>query len=341
MPCARMLRRSAERSTLILVATSLALAACTATDRPVDDPGVGAPLLHRPFSADSWWNTPVPANAPTNPDAAAILDYMQHAPESGGGCARLAGATNGWGQPVYYSQPGDPVYDVTVASAAQPPELQALRIPADARSAPTSDAAMTVYDAQRGYVVALTGASFDSGSGSWTARGATVTYLDSNGLHVDTGASDDPRNVGSHRGNNGATMMVEYDEVAAGAIQHVLKVASGPEVSRRHVFPMIGSDGTSTASAAPPEGLRFRIKPEVDLGAWDLNPEARIIAQALQTYGFYIGDSGGVTALKLENTEAAGRGQLWQIPSTALCALPISSQYWDVLPEGYYPGRGD
>lgn len=341
MPFACMFRRSADRWTLILVVTSLAVAGCTAASERVDEPGRQAASLHRPFTSDSWWNTPVPADAPTNPNAAAILDYMQHAPQSGGGCARLAGATNGWGQPVYRSTPDDPVYDVSVGSANPPPELHALRIPADARSAPTSDAAMTIFDAQKGYVVALTGASFDSGSSSWTARGATVTYLDSNGLHVDTGASDDPRNVGSHRGNNGATMMVEYDEVAAGAIQHVLKVASGPEVSRRHVFPMIGSDGTSTSPAAPPEGLRFRIKPEVDLGAWDLNPEARIIAQALQTYGFYIGDSGGVTALKLENTDAAGRGQLWQLPSTALCSLPLSREYWDVLPEGYYPGRGD
>ena len=34
----------------------------------------------------------------------------------------------------------------------------------------------------------------------------------------------------------------------------------------------------------------------------DLQPEALVIARALQDYGFYIGDSGGTTALKLENT---------------------------------------
>ncbi len=338
MPIVRVPPRTAWRWTLLGMAACLAVSSCT-VQPPARDPD---PRLQtfRPFTADSWWNTPIPADAPSNPDAAAILDYMQTVPQSGGGCVRLAGANNGWGQPVYRAAPGDPEYDVTVASAVRPPELAALRIPANAQSAPTSDAAMTVFDVQKGYVVALTGAEFDAKTRSWSARGATVTYLASNGLHVGTGASDDPRNSGSHRGNNGAVMMAEYDEVAAGTIDHVLKVASGPEVSTRFVFPMVGSDGASTSRTAPPEGLRFRIKPSVDIGAWDLNPQARIIAQALQTYGFYIGDSGGVTALKLENTEAAGRGQLWDVPATALCGLPISTQYWDVLPEGYRPETG-
>lgn len=333
MQTARSAWRAGGRWALVGLVASLVLGACTAV--PPAPERAAEVLIYRPFAADSWWNTPIPADAPSNPDATVILDYMQTAAQAGAGCLRLAGASNGWGQPVYRAQPGDPSYDVTVVNATQPPELRSLRIPADAQSAPTSDAAMTVFDETKGYVVALTGAVFDSGSRSWTARGATVTYLDSNGLHVRTGESDDPRNVGSHRGNNGAVIMVEYDEVSAGAIDHVLKVASGPEVSTRFVFPMVGSDGTSEAPAAPPEGLRFRIKPEVDLSSWDLNPQARIIAQALQTYGFYIGDSGAVTALKLENTEAAGHGQLWKLPAAALCGLPISSQYWDVLPEGY------
>jgi len=329
------------RWTVVAAALSLTAGACTAvTSAGQDETPLGSAPT-RAFAADSWWNAPVPAEAPSHPDAEAILEYMQSAPEAGGGCVRLAGASSDWGQPVYSSRPGDPSYDVAVANSARPPELDDLRIPDGARSAPTSDAAMTVYDVDKGYVVALTGARFDQRARSWTARGATVTYLDSNGLHVSTGESDEPRNTGSHRGNNGATMMAGYDEVAAGAIEHVLKVASGPEASRRHVFPMVGSDGESTAEDAPPQGLRFRLRPDINLDAWDLEPQARVIARALQTYGFYIGDSGGATALKLENTEASGRGELWKLPATALCALPLNTEYWDVLPEGYHPGASD
>jgi hypothetical protein len=198
---------------------------------------------------------------------------------------------------------------------------------------------MTVYDRRKGYVVMLTNAAYDAGDRSWSAAGATVTYLASNGLDYRTGESDDPRNRGTHRGNNGATAAVSWDEARSGEIRHVLKVASGPELSDRFVFPMVGSDGDYTGSreAVPPEGLRFRIRPSVDLDKLHLQPQALVIARALQTYGFYLGDSGGTTALKLENTAAEGRGRLWKVTADALCGLPFERSYWQVVAGGYDP----
>jgi hypothetical protein len=329
-----------------VVALCAATGACSAgrshSDLPRDGgpPAVnGAPL--RAFTADSWWNTPLPSEAPSNPRAAEILRYMQTADEAGEGCLRLAGTeSSSWGQPVYWAEPGDPTYDVAVKGRQRPPELRDLRIPRSAAAAPNNDGSMTVFDVDRGYAVAFTEAHYDPNTRGWSTTGATVTYLGSNGLDVRTGQASDERNIGSHRGNNGADMMVRIDEVAAGLIAHVLKVASGPEVSARHVFPMVGSDGSSTNPAAPPQGLRFRIKPSVDLDAMRLAPQALVIAKALQQFGFYIGDSAGVTALKVEDTRTEGRGELWSMPPTALCGLPLSTQYWDVLPEGYQPPAG-
>lgn len=296
----------------------------------------GSPF--RAFSADSWWNTRVPRDAPDHPDASRILRYMNTAGESGDGCVRLAGAQGSvWGQPVYWAEPGDPSYRVSVDKDDPPPELQDLRIPRGAQAADNSDGSMTLFDIDRGYVVAFTDAAYDSSSDSWQASGATVTYLDSNGLDARIPGSDDPRNQGSHRGNNGAVMMVRYDEVAAGEIEHVLKVASGPEVSERSVFPMVNSDGDTSEPDAPAQGVRFRIKPSVDLESLGLEPQALVIATALQEYGFYIGDSGGVTALKLEDTRSQERGNGWEVSADALCGLPLTPEYWDVLPEGYQP----
>lgn len=296
---------------------------------------------YRAFHEDSWWNTALPEDAPLHPDGATILDYLSTAPESGGGCLTLAGAGNSWGQPIYWAAPGDPEYDVEGVKYDRPPEISTMRIPQGARAADNSDGSMTVYDLERGYVVALTDADYDDGDDTWEASGATVTYLDSNGLHAGTGLSDDSRNRGTHRGNNGATMAVSWDEVRAGAVEHVLKVASGPEVADRFVFPMVGSDGDYTGDdpAVPAQGQRFRIRPDVDLERLDLDPGALVIARALQDYGFYIGDSSGVTALKLEDTVTEGRGRLWNLPPNALCELPFTSEYWDVLAEGYDPSR--
>ncbi len=294
----------------------------------------------RAFSPDSWWNTPIAADAPDNYAETQILDYLRTAPESGGGCLRLAGAGgNPWGHPIYWARRSDPTYDVAGVRGDSPPELDTLRIPRDAQPASNTDGTMSIYDFRKGYVTALTDAAYDPESDSWTAAGATVTYLKSNGLHVNTGQSDDVRNRGTHRGNNGATSTVSWDMVHTGAVRHVLKVAAGPEVANRFVFPMVGSDGDYQGDdpAVPPQGLRMRIRPSVDLEAMNLNPEALIIARTLQRYGFYIGDSGGTTALKLEDTEAEGRGQLWDVSYDDLCRLPFTPDFWDVLPEGYAP----
>lgn len=295
----------------------------------------------RAFAADSWWNTEVPDDAPLHPYDVEILDYLRTAKESGRGCLMLAGAGNKWGQPIYWALPDDPVYDVVGVRYSRPPELSTLRIPRGAQAADNSDGSMSVYDLEKGYVVALTDAAYDEDEDAWRAKGATVTYLESNGLHVATGRSDDPRNTGTHRGNNGATMAVAWNEVRAGEIPHVLKVASGPEVADRFVFPMTGSDGDYRGDdpAVPAQGLRVRIKPSLDLETLDLDPDALVIARALQDYGFYIGDSSGTTSLKLEDTVSQRRGRLWDLPPDALCSLPFTSDHWDVLAEGYDPSR--
>jgi hypothetical protein len=90
-----------------------------------------------------------------------------------------------------------------------------------------------------------------------------------------------------------------------------LKIAIGT-AHEDHVWPMTGSDGNSTDEFAPPEGARLRLRPSIDLDELDLTDAQQTIAAALQKYGAVIGDqSGSTTVLKLENTVAEGRGQLW------------------------------
>jgi hypothetical protein len=292
------------------------------------------------FEARSWWNAAVPADAPDNPNEAAILDYLSTAEESGEGCLTFAGAgDSAWGQPIYWARPGDRQYDVQGLQDGSPPELNRIRIPDGARSADNSDGTMTIFDERRGYVAMFTDAAYDKDSDTWSAAGGSVAYLDSNGLSSMLPESNEPDNVGNHRGNNGAVAAVRFDEVQEGSIDHVLKIAIGPEAADRAVFPMTGSDGDYLGDdpAVPPQGLRLRINPSIDLDELRLHPEALVIAKALQTYGMYIGDSGGVTALKLEDTVSEGRGQLWDVTAQDLCRLPFTPSYWDVLPEGYDP----
>lgn len=336
----------------VAVAAAVVLVAAAAVGAALlRSPGRARPALRqhvpqavraqRALEPGSWWNTPLPTHVPQDPYEVQILNYLRTAPDAGRGCLMLAGAgqNSQWGTPIYWARPTDPAYRVSGVGPGAPAQLTHLRIPRGAVPSSSTDQTMIIYDLSAGYVTALTGAHYDPGSDTWTARGATVTYLDSNGLNVRTGRSDNPGNVGTHRGNNAPTMVVSWDQVHAGAVRHVLKVASGPELSSRYVFPMTGSDGGYNGynPAVPPEGLRLRIRPGIDLAVLGLSPQALVIGRALQHYGIYLGDSSGTTALKLENTVAEGRGQRWRLPADALCRLPFTPQYWQVVAPGYSP----
>jgi len=196
---------------------------CTSDPAPRGDwrpPAEVNDALLRAFSPDSWWNLPVPQNAPDNPGGDEILRYLSTPREAGEGCVHLAGSEgNSWGQSVHWAQPGDPTYRVTVEEPDAPPELLRLRIPRVARAAGNNDESMTIFDVDRGSTVALTDAAHDADAGAWSASGASVTYLDSNGLDARTGKSSDERNAGSRRGNNGAVMMARPGPFRRGRVR--------------------------------------------------------------------------------------------------------------------------
>ncbi len=263
------------------------------------------------IAQNSYWAEPLPENAPVDPNSAEMIEFVRL--NSTTNYVRLAGTGSDglWGNPIYWAQDGDDVYRVrNSCSFHQPPEFQSIRIPAGASPDPTSDASMTVYDLDKKLVYGFWRTEYDSGNDVWTACGGTVNYLDSNGLTGSLEQSDEPRNSG-HRGLPPFTYAVRFDEIRAGAIDHVLRVASSP-AGVDHVFPMTGSDGDSLDPFAPPEGARLRLKPDIDLSEMDLSEPQLVIATALQDYGAVIGDqSGGPTSLKVENTVAQGEGQLW------------------------------
>jgi hypothetical protein len=196
---------------------------------------------------------------------------------------------------------------------------------------------MTVYDLDKGLVYGFLYASFQNNE--WSSCGGTVYYLNSNGLEGTLSQSDEARNFG-HRGVPPPTYAVRYDEIQAGVIDHVLKIAVN-NTADENVFPMTGHQNGSTDSYAPPEGTRIRIKPSVDLSRMSLSPAARVVATALQKYGAVIGDqSGGPVALKVENTIVEGRGWLWNGVLNYQSLSSITLDKFDVIQRGYGSGSG-
>jgi len=249
----------------------------------------------RAFSNVSEWNRPLSTSAPVDPSSAAFVRELKGFNSSVQSPRLDDGA---WGQPIYWATQGDPEYVI-------PPLPFAVRIPIGAVPAPTSDAQLTVFDVGRGYVIGLQKATFDGGT--WQARWTAIYYLGSNGLAGTLPESDDPRNRG-HWGCPPALHAVRWDEVQAGQIGHVLKVAIR-DTAPAYVYPAAGN---GSGSGTIPVGAVFRIKPTVDLRARGLQGPALVIATAMQQYGVVVADKTGVPlALKLENLAAEGRPQRW------------------------------
>jgi hypothetical protein len=290
---------------------------------------------YRAFVSDSFWNTPLPANAPVDPNSSAIIAWLKSDNDPDYLKLSGTGSSGTWGMPIYWAGRGDPTWDVANScSQKQPREFNSVRIPVGAEPDPTSDAAMTVFDRNRGIVYGFHKAHFDAQTQRWKACGGTVYYLSSLGLDGRLPQSDAPRNFG-HRGFPPPTWAVRLDEIQAGSINHVLKIAVH-HTGCEHVFPAVGDECGTRAADAPPEGTRIRIKPSVDLNQLHLSPAALVIATALQRYGAVIGDqSGGCPVLKLENTVAEGRGQRWQgrLTTNALANIPLG--LFEVIKLGY------
>jgi hypothetical protein len=276
---------------------------------PPPQPPPGDP--YRAFSSDSWWNTLLPLNAPIDRRSKDYIAYLKRNPV--GNFVMLSGADrNGqWGTPIYWAKTSDPTYNVKSHRYYVPPEFSSLRIPRGAKPDPTPDGEMMIYDLNRGYVAALWQARYDPYANRWTAGGGDVFYVASNGLDGRLPESNEPRNTGAHRGAAPPIFAIRFDEIQAGSIRHVIKVAI-PNPRNMFVFPMTGTDGRSNDLNAPPEGARFRLKPSIDLKSMKLTPAQYAVAKAAQDYGFVITDaSGAPVAAGLENVVAEGRGWLW------------------------------
>lgn len=270
----------------------------------------GGGSVYRAFKITSYWNTPLPPDAPVDPNSAEIIDWMKA--DSTTNYVHFAGTESDgkWGMPIYWAGARDPTYAVTSPCKTLPPELSSIRIPRGTKADDTSDGAFEIFDVEKGLVYSLFQATYDTLTDEWQACGAAAYYTSSNGLVGSLPESDEPDNTG-HRGVPPAMFAVRFDEVQAGSIDHVLKIAIN-NTKCEHVFPMNGDECGVTDSFAPPEGTLMRLKASIDLSKYTLTPAALLVATALQTYGAVIGDqSSGPVSLKVENTIAEGFGDLW------------------------------
>jgi hypothetical protein len=121
-----------------------------------------------------------------------------------------------------------------------------------------------------------------SGSG-WAAGSGAIWNLRSNVLRPAGWTSADAAGLPILPG------LALWPQVAAGQIDHALRFTAS-RTRNTFIYPARHEASSSSDPSLPPMGLRVRLKAGVDISK--LPPQARIVAQAMKTYGLILADNG-------------------------------------------------
>ena len=119
--------------------------------------------------------------------------------------------------------------------------------------------------------------------GAWAAGSGAIWNLRSNKLRPAGWTSADAAGLPIFPG------LARYDEVARGVINHALRFTAA-RTRRAYVYPARHYASSSDDPALPPMGLRVRLKASVDISGFP--KQARVVLQALKTYGMLLADNG-------------------------------------------------
>jgi hypothetical protein len=119
--------------------------------------------------------------------------------------------------------------------------------------------------------------------GGWKAGSGATWNLRSNAVRPAGWTSADAAGLPIFPG------LARYDEVARGTIDHALRFTAA-RTRRAYVYPARHDASSSDDPSLPPMGLRVRLKAGVDISGYPR--QARIVLQALKTYGMILADNG-------------------------------------------------
>jgi hypothetical protein len=282
----------AAASAVTLVPGDASAAAGSATAAAGADPRVGGRL----FAATSPFNEVIPASPQLDPRSADYVRLLSRSKTEKG----FVLSVKEWTVPAYFAQPDTARQDVQIAG--EPPGahydrnfvhdvrriMHDVPIPDNALPDPMEDAHLSVIDPATHCEYDLYGA--ERTASGWTAKWANVDSTPESGIY--------PFGL-STRGTGFSPLagMIWPAELRNGHINHALVFAYPYTRSGGPVYPATASDGKSTLAAALPQGARVQLDPTLDLSSLKLSAYERTIAEALQKYGMYLGDTGGALGL--------------------------------------------
>src|SRR3954470_20995629 len=271
-----------------------------------------------PFTGNNLWNTDISA-APVDPNSNAII-------------TNWVGAVNlhpDWGNDPSYGIPyvvvdgKQPLVSVNLNAYGDESDPGPMPIPATAPieggPSSTGDRHVLVLDNGNCFLYELYNGSVNN-DGSWNADSTAVWDLLSDEQRPYTWTSTDAAGLPIFPG------LVRYDEVAAGTIKHAFRFTL-PKTSAAFTPPASHWAATTSNTAAPPMGMRLRLKSSYNISGF--SPHMQVILTAMKHYGLILADNGSalyVTGVS-DNRWGSDLDSLKAVPSSAFEVLQMSPVY--------------
>jgi len=233
----------------------------------------------------SAWNQDV-SRAPVATNSAAVIAYINA--QGGDRLHPDFGSPRPYGFPyavVGASQRKLPIrYTAYGSESDRGPFPVPSRAPVEGGRRSGGDRHVLVVDRARCVLYELYRAFFSrSGGAHWNADSGVSWDLRSTELRPDSWTSADAAGLPIFPG------LVRYDEVAAGRVEHAIRVTF--ESTRdAWIHPASHCAGDTASASAPAMGARLRLKAGYGLGAF--SGGARTIVGALKRYGMIVADNG-------------------------------------------------
>jgi hypothetical protein len=286
-------RRSALAAALALLAVvAVAVPSSSADPSPglgscqvFPDPPAGTAANAPSLGTQAAWNQDV-SQAPRDPRSAAYIAYID-----AHGDRFLHpdfGSPRAYGFPFSVVGAGQPPLPIHYTAYGEESSPGPFPIPAGARieggKGSDGDRHVIAVDASACKAYELYRAFYAAKpQPHWNADSGVAWDLGSDALRPDGWTSADAAGLPIFAG------LVRYDEVAADHLDHAIRVTF--ESTRdAWIHPASHCAGDTSKAAAPPMGLRLRLKAGYGLGRF--NGAAKTIAETLKRYGMIVADNG-------------------------------------------------
>ncbi|HZQ21575.1 MAG TPA: hypothetical protein VFA89_02145 [Terriglobales bacterium] len=289
----------------------------------------------RPFSSSNPWNTGISA-AQVDPNSSAIINFIGSSVglHADFGSGQYAGSNIGI--PYVVVDGTQPVVNVNFTAYGNESDPGPMPVPANAPiegdpNPGNGDRHVLVLDNSNCFLYELY-SSYPNSDGSWDAGSAAVWDLQNDEQRPWTWTSADAAGLSIFAG------LARYDEVAAGQIPHALRVTL-PQSRAAMIPPASHWAGNSTSSAAPPMGMRLRLKSSYDISGFSATNQ--VLLTAMKKYGLIMADNGsamyisGAPDSRWDNNDLHNLGQ---VPASAFEVVVMNPIYTaSNVPQGAAP----